>query len=112
MHNPTAAVIARSINCRARDIGVASSVKYSFSDEDWTSEFFRAAGYVQGVKSMEVVICTCDHLLGFSFDIDRAGGRINNRRAGDANLRHNIGRIYVPVRNRGHAVSRIQEIRV
>ena len=73
------------------------------------AEFLRAARDVQRVQPMNISHHVGHHFSGFGLDVDGAGNRINDRRAGDADFRHEVAATHIAAGNGRDARRRVDE---
>ena len=70
-----------------------------------------AVGQVDGVKPLNIVGIAADDFLGIRVHVKNVGGQVNDRRAGDADLRVDVARASVSVRNAGDGSCRRRDDR-
>src|SRR5262249_14375798 len=67
------------------------------------------SGEVNGVQPLHVVCHPAHDVLGLGHDVHGLGRGVNDRCPGDADLRHNVPRNNVGLRNRSNAVGRVDK---
>src|ERR1043166_9650256 len=92
MDHASHVAVASSLHRWPRDISVAAAVEYGVRDHRRPPELFCPASHVQSMQPMYIMSGACDNFLGFGFDKDCPGARIDNRCAGNTDFRLNVAR--------------------
>src|SRR5262249_36205571 len=102
-HPAVDAAVAGAVDDRPADVGERAAPRHGdgVAEDDGTAKLLGPAGQVQGVQAEDVVVVGADQLARLGDDEQGAGGRVDDRRGGDADLRLNgVGVADVAVRYR------------
>src|SRR5438105_9523290 len=95
-------------NVASAIMAVAGSANSRLNDHR-SAKFLSAGTQIQRVQPMNIIRVRPNNFLGFRLEINCPRLRIDDRRAGDPDLRGNVSGTNVRIRNGGHSGGRIEE---
>src|SRR5207244_635938 len=99
-----------AVDLRAADVQVGAVAPETIADDCWTTELLQPAGHVERMQPEDKMHVTGDNLLGLGRQVKRVRGRVNDRRAGDADFGRDVVAADVGGGNRGHTRPGFEEI--